>query len=104
MRLIRIATLPSELVDGIQHAVFPSVMSAILDKIIGPDVIGPLRPQTDAGPVIQPEPLALRLFTRNLQPLPPPDPRDTLEVDHPACRAQQRRNPAIAVTATLLSN
>ena len=64
-------------------------------------MIGPLRPQTDAGPVVEPEPPALRLFTGNLQPLPPPDPLDTLEVHHPACRAQQRRDPAIAVTAIL---
>jgi hypothetical protein len=33
----------------------------------------------------------------NLQPLPPPDPLDALEVDDPAGFPQQRRDPAIAI-------
>ena len=58
-----------------------------------------LGPRTDAGSVIEPEPLSLRLFCWNLQPLPPPDPLDPLDVHHPAGVAQQRRDPAVAVAA-----
>ena len=60
-----------------------------------------LRPQPDAGAVVEPEPAPLRLLLRNLQPLPPPDPLDPLAVHHPAGVPQQRRDPAIAVAAVL---
>ena len=44
-------------------------------------------------------PLAMPLG--DLQPLPPPDPLYPLDVDRPALRPEQRRDPAIAVTAVL---
>lgn len=53
----------------------------------------------DARSVIQPEPPLLRLLLGNLQPLPPPDPFDTLGVHRPAFRPQHRRDPAIAIAA-----
>ncbi len=37
-----------ELADDIQHTILPSVMRAILDEVIGPDMIAALRPQPDA--------------------------------------------------------
>src|SRR6188508_1468823 len=42
-----------------------------------------LGPKPDARSVIQPEPASLRLFLRNLQPLPPPDTLDTLGIHRP---------------------
>ena len=77
-------------------------MGAILDKVVGPDVIGPLGPETDAGPVTWPDPAALRLPGRDLQSLLLPDPLDPLVVDHPASRAlQQGSNLAIPQPAML---
>jgi len=49
-------------------------MGALLDKIIGPDVVGALGPEPNARPVIQPQPPALGLLGRDLQPLASPDP------------------------------
>ncbi len=37
-----------ELVDDIEHAVFPRVMGAVLDEIAGPDMVGPFGSQPDA--------------------------------------------------------
>jgi len=37
-----------ELVDHVEHAILPSVMGSILDKVIGPDMVGPLSAQADA--------------------------------------------------------
>ena len=34
-----------EFIDDIQHAIFPTVMGAVLDKVIRPDVIGIFRAQ-----------------------------------------------------------
>jgi hypothetical protein len=42
-------------------------MGAVSDEVIGPDMVGPLRPQTDAGAVIEPQTSSLRLFGRDLQ-------------------------------------
>ena len=64
-------------------------------------MVRPLRPQPDTGAVIQPQPLPLRLLRRNLEPLPPPDPLDPLEIDCPASLPQQRSNPPIAIAAVL---
>ena len=89
-----------ERVDHVEHAVLSPVMSAVLDNVIGPDMVGPLGAKTDTGSIREPEPAALGLSGRNLQPLASPDAFDPFVVDHPAClRAQQRGNLAIAVAA-----
>ena len=67
-------------------------MSAILDKVIGPDVIAVLGPEPDAGAVVQPQAAALWLPGRNLQPLASPDTLDPLVVDEPAGPTQQLRD------------
>ncbi len=92
-------TLPGELVDHRQHAEGPAIVGPGLDEVIGPDMILPERPQSDAGSVIEPEPAALGLFGWNLQPLPSPDALNPLVVHMPALGSEQRRDPPIAVTA-----
>lgn len=89
-----------ELVDDVEHAILSPVMGAVLDKVVGPDMVGPLGAKADAGSVREPEPTSFGLSGWNLQPLASPDPLDPLVVDHPACcRAQQRGDLAIAVAA-----
>ena len=91
-----------ELVDHVEHPIFPSIMRAILDEVVGPHVIAVLRPQADARTISQPQPAAFWLLGGNLQPLAPPDPLDPLVIDDPARRRpQQRRDLAIAVAAVL---
>ena len=51
-----------ELVDDVEHAELPSVVGAVLDEVVGPDVVAVLRPQPDAGAVVEPEPAPLRLL------------------------------------------
>ena len=91
----------AELVDHVEHSIFPSFVGAVLDKVVGPDVIAVLGTQPDAGSVRQPQPAALGLFVGDLQPLPSPDPLDPLVVDDPARLLQQPGNLAIAVAAVL---
>src|ERR671912_1193787 len=90
-----------ELVEDIEHPDLPAVMGPGLDKVVGPDVVGVLRPQADAGTVVEPEPPFLRLLGRHLQPLPSPDPLHPLEVHHPAGSPQHGGDPPIAVAAVL---
>jgi hypothetical protein len=45
-------TFSSELVDDVEHAIFSSIVRAILDEVVGPDMIRALRPQPDARAVI----------------------------------------------------
>ena len=92
---------PRELVDDVEHAILLSIMGAILDEVVGPDMVGIFRPQPDARSVIEPEPASLRLLLRNLQPLPPPDPLDPFDVHHPAGIPQHGCDPPIAITAVL---
>src|SRR5262245_1416356 len=66
-------------------------------------MIALLRPQPDARSVGQPEPAALGLLMRDLQPLALPDTPDPLVVDCPARLAQERGDLAIAIAAVLPS-
>jgi hypothetical protein len=66
-----------ELVEHVEHAVLASLVGAVLDKVVGPDMIALLRPLTL------------------------PDTLDPLVVDCPARLAQQRGDLAIAVAAVL---
>jgi len=92
----------AELVEHVEHPVPASIVGAILDEVIGPHMIALLRPQPDARSVGQPEPAALGLLMRDLQPLASPDALDPLVVDYPARLAQQPCDLAIAVAAVLL--
>jgi hypothetical protein len=46
----------AELVEHVEHPVPASIVGAILDEVIGPDMIALLRPQRNARSVGQPEP------------------------------------------------
>ena len=35
--------LPGELVDDVEHAELPAVVGAVLDEVVGPDMVGALR-------------------------------------------------------------
>ncbi len=59
-------------------------MRAILDEVIGPDMVGIFWSQPDAGSVIEPEPPFLRLLLWDFEPLLPPDSLDPLLVHSPA--------------------
>ena len=93
--------LVGELVDDVEHADLAPVVGAILDKVVGPNVIAVLGPEADAGAVVQPEATALWLPGWDLQPLASPDPLHPLVVDEPASPAQQLGNFAIAIAAIL---
>src|SRR5262249_12520591 len=90
-----------ELVEHVEHPVLASLVGAVLDKVVGPDMIALLRPQPNARSVGQPEPAALGLLMGNLQPLTLPDTLDPLVVDCPARLAQQRSDLAIAIATVL---
>ena len=66
-----------------------------------PDVIGPARPQTDAGSVVEPQPAPFRLLLWDLQPLPPPDALDPLGVHCQPSVLRQGSDPPIAISAIL---
>src|SRR5262249_33194038 len=92
-----------ELVEHVEHPVLASLVGAVLDKVVGPDMIALLRPQPNARSVGQPEPAALGVLMGDLQPLTLPDTLDPLVVDCPARLAQQFGDLAIAVAAVLPS-
>ena len=76
-------------------------MRSIFNKVVRPDVVGVLRPKTDAGSVIEPKTSTFGVFGRYFKPLTPPDPGYPLSVHPPARVSQHRRNPAIAIATVL---
>ncbi len=71
--------LMRELLNDVEHPNPPSIIRAILDEVIGPDVVRVFRSQTDAGYIVEPQPSAFRMFGRHLQPLTSPDPSTRLK-------------------------
>ena len=90
-----------KLVNDIEHPISASIVGAVLDKVVGPDMIAVLRPQAHARSVCQPEPATLGLLRWDLQPLASPDTLDPLVVDYPTRLAQELGDLAIAVAAVL---
>jgi len=90
-----------QLVDHVEHPVLPTIVGAILDEIIGPDVVRVFRPQTDTRAIVEPQPSALRLLDGYLQPLTSPDPSHPPEAHRPAGSAQHLGDAPITVTAAL---
>jgi hypothetical protein len=62
-----------KLIQHDEHAKGPTVLGAILDEVVGPDVVRPLGPETHARPVVEPETTPLRLFHWYFEPFPAPD-------------------------------
>src|SRR5262249_36879264 len=91
--------LTGELVDDVEPAELASIVSTVLDKIVGPDVVWPLRSAPDARSVTQPQAAALGLSGGDFQPLASPDPLNPLVIDQPAGAARQRGDLAIAIAA-----
>src|SRR5262249_51326999 len=78
----------AELVEHVEHPILASLVGAVLDKVVGPDMIALLRPQPNARSVGQPEPAALGLLMGDLQPLTLPDTLDHLSlIVQPAWRS-----------------
>lgn len=90
-----------ELINDVEHTIFPPLMRAIFDEVVGPHVIAVFCAQPNAGAIVQPQTAALRLFMRNLQPLAPPNALDPLVIDTPVRPAPQRGDLAIAVAPVL---
>ena len=66
-------------------------------------MVRPLRPQPQAGAVVEPEARPLRLTSGNLEALAAPDPLDALHVHRPAVTPEQGRDSTIAVAPILQS-
>src|SRR5207244_3797240 len=90
-----------ELVEHVEHPILASIVGAVLDKVVGPDMIAVLRPQPNGRSVGQPGPGALGLPVGNLQPLTLPDTLGPLGVDYPARLAEEAGHLAIAKAAVL---
>src|SRR3982750_1879608 len=93
--------LVREFIDHIEHPELAAVMGAVLAEVIRPHVIAILGPQPDAGPVRQPQPPALGLLRRYLEPLAAPDPLDPLVVHQPAGVSEECADLAVAIAAVL---
>jgi len=76
-------------------------MGAVLDEVVGPDVVRPLRAEPDAGAVIEPETAPLCLSRGDFQPFAPPDPLDPLVVHLPARLVEHAGDHAVPIPTVL---
>ena len=93
--------LAGVLVQDVQRPERPTIVGAVMDEVVGPDVVGPLSPQPDTGFVVEPQTSSLWLLCWYLQPLETPQALDPFVVDLPAGISQQGCDPAIAIAAVL---
>ena len=66
-------------------------------EVVAPNVIRPLRSQSHAGTIVQPQPPARPLFLRHLQPLATPDALYPISAHLPTSTLQQRRDSPVSV-------
>ncbi len=95
-------TFAGVLIDQRQHPQRPTIVRPGMHEVVGPDMVLPARPQTDAGAVVEPQPTSFGLLGRHLQTLPSPQALHALVIHPPALPPQQCRDPAIAI-ATILT-
>jgi hypothetical protein len=91
--------LARELVHHAEPAEPAPVVGPVLHEVIGPDMVRTLRPEPEAGAVVQPQPSLLGVPPWNLEPFASPDALDPLLVHDPACLTQESRDAAVAVAA-----
>ena len=72
--------LPGELVDHRQHPDRSAIMGPGSHDVIGPDMVGPVRPQPEDGAVVEPQAPRLGCRFGTFSPSLPPDPLDPLGV------------------------
>ena len=92
-----------ELIQHDQHAEGATVLRAVLDEVVRPDVVRPLGSQPHARPVVEPETAPFRLLHWYFQPFPSPDPIDALDVDPPAFGNEHLADAPVAVAAVVRS-
>src|SRR5690348_7684371 len=93
--------LPRVLIDQVQKSHCSSIMGESTHEIVGPDVIAPLRPQTHAGAVVEPQAAARLLLLRHLQPFATPDPLHAVLTHVPARFLQLDGDTSISIPAIL---
>jgi len=71
------------------------------DEVVAPHVVLPLQPKPHARTIVEPQSASWFLLLWNLQPFATPDTLHTILAYPPAGLLQQRRDPAIAITAVL---
>src|SRR5579883_3081285 len=90
-----------ELIDQSQEPQTAAIVRARLHKIVAPDMVGLLRPQSNARSVVEPQSPPRFLFGRNLQALAPPDPLYPVLAYLPPRHFQQRGDPPVPKASVL---
>ena len=86
---------------GDRYPISATVVGAVLDEAIRPDMVRTFKPQPDARAIIQPEAAPLCLFLLDLQHLTSPDALNPLVVYTPARVVKQARDHEISVAPIL---
>src|SRR5277367_778589 len=95
--------LPGVFIDQIQHAHGPAIVRPGADEIVRPYMIPVFGPQPHARSIFEPQPSSWFLLLWYFQPFTTPDALDPVLAHPPARSLQQRRDPAIAIAAILIS-
>ena len=96
-------TLPRVFIDRVQHPHRPAIMRESAHKIVRPNVIAPLRAQSHARSIVDPQAAPRFLFLWNLQPFATPNSLYAVLADLPASLAQFDCDASISITAILAS-
>ena len=94
-------TLTPGLFNDRQHPEGPAALCPVHDKVVGPDLVPVLRPESDAGTVIEPDPGPFRLLVGYLSPFPAPDALHAFIVHMPAAVSKQEWDAAVTIAAIL---
>lgn len=94
-------TTPGIFVDQGQQPQIASIVSDVMDEVLGPYVIGVCTPRPEAGTVVEPESATRPMFLRHIKPLAALDVLYPVLADATAPMLQRGRAPAVAVAPVL---
>ena len=93
--------LPRVLIDQVEDAYTAAIVGSCAHEVVAPYMVRVLGPEPHARSIVEPQPTTWLLLLGNLQPFATPDTLHAVLANPPADSFQQRRDPAIPVTAVL---
>ena len=88
-------------VDQVEQAHTAPIMRPCTDEVIAPHMVPSLWPEPHARAIVEPQASSWLLLLRYLQPFATPDTLHPVLAHPPTSSPQQRRDPAIPITAVL---
>ena len=93
--------LSGVLIEQVQYPRCATILRSGAHEVVAPRMVPALRPEPNAGSIVEPQTPPRRLLLRNLQPFATPDALDSILANMPVRPLQQSRDASVTVPSVL---